>query len=98
MSVRSPGMPKGREWRRALEYPYYAAFSLNPEPSMLGKIMARQLSRPDGLLGRVVARLMNRFNRAMSGAAIALLEVAPGDDVLEIGFGGGASLNPLLRA
>ncbi len=65
---------------------------------MLGRLMARQLSRPDGVLGRIVGRLMNRFNRDMCRAAIATLEVAPGDDVLEIGFGGGASLQALLTA
>ncbi len=65
---------------------------------MLAKILARQLSRPQGVLGRVVARLMNRFNREMSGRAITVLEVGPGDDVLEIGFGGGASLQQLLLA
>ena len=34
----------------------------------------------------------------MSRAAIVALEVGPGDDVLEIGFGGGASLQQLLVA
>lgn len=63
---------------------------------MLTKTLARQLSRPEGVLGRLVARLMNRFNRGMTRSAIAALEVAHGDDVLEIGFGGGASLEPLL--
>lgn len=65
---------------------------------MLGRALARQLSRPEGVLGRIVARLMNRFNRDMSRMAIAAMEVARGDDVLEIGFGGGASLDPLLVA
>jgi SAM-dependent methyltransferase len=65
---------------------------------MLGRALARQLSRPEGVLGRIVARLMNRFNRDMSRMAIAAIEVARGDDVLEIGFGGGANLDPLLVA
>ncbi len=65
---------------------------------MLAETLGRQLSHPEGVVGRIVARLMNHFNRDMSRRAIAALEVARGDDVLEIGFGGGASLGPLLVA
>ena len=65
---------------------------------MLARLFARQLADPHGLLGRAVARLMNRSNWRMNRRAIELLAVAPEDRVLETGFGGGAALAALLQA
>ena len=40
--------------------------------------------------------LMNRHNAKLNGFAIRLLELKPADRVLEIGFGGGLNLPPLI--
>lgn len=63
---------------------------------MLSRWMARQLGRPEGLGGRLVARIMNRSNAAMYRRALALLDVRAPHAVLEVGFGGGLALDPLL--
>ncbi len=60
--------------------------------------MTGQLAQPRGLVGRIVGRLMDRRNRAMQASALSALSVHRGDRVLEIGFGGGATLATLLRA
>jgi arsenite methyltransferase len=56
---------------------------------------ARQLSRPEGIIGRFVGRLMNRRNRRMNETTVDLLHIQPDDCVLEIGFGGGGNLELL---
>jgi arsenite methyltransferase len=60
------------------------------------RFLARQLSRPTGLLGRVIARLMNRTNANMNAFAVGQLELTASDRVLEIGFGGGVTLPSLI--
>ena len=64
---------------------------------MLARAIARQLANPHGLLGELVARLMNRSNGPMNRRAIELLGVAGGHRVLEVGFGGGITLDALLQ-
>lgn len=61
------------------------------------RIIARQLSCPSGLLGRLVSFLMNRRNRMMNAFAVRQLEVEPTDRILEIGFGGGVTLRYLIE-
>ncbi len=56
------------------------------------RFIARQLSRPTGLLGFFVGRLMNRHNAKMNAFVLRLLDVGGADRVLEIGFGGGLNL------
>lgn len=63
---------------------------------MIPRLLARQLSRPSGVLGALVRRLMNRGNAKMNAFAVEQLELAPTDRVLEIGFGGGVTLPSLL--
>jgi arsenite methyltransferase len=63
---------------------------------MAPRFIARQLARPHGLLGRPIGWLMNRHNAAMNEFAFRLLELAPSDRVLEVGFGGGLVLPRLL--
>jgi len=61
------------------------------------RIVAQQLSHPTGLFGRLMGRLMNRHNAKMNAFALELLELTPADRVLEIGFGGGATLSTLIE-
>lgn len=57
---------------------------------------ARQLGRPEGLPGRLVAFGLDRGNRRMVSAAVCAAQIAPGDSVADAGFGGGLSLRLLL--
>jgi arsenite methyltransferase len=59
-------------------------------------LIARHLSQPTGVLGRIVGRLMNRNNAKMNAFAVKLLELTPDDRVLEVGFGGGVGLPSLI--
>ena len=59
--------------------------------------IARQLSHPKGFLGLIVGLLMNRGNADLNAFALQMLELEPTDRVLEIGFGGGVILKPLLE-
>ena len=54
--------------------------------------VARQLGRPTGAFGRLLARALNRGNRAANLGALERLGVQPGDRVLDLGFGGGVAL------
>ena len=60
------------------------------------RIVARQLSHPQGFLGRIIRLLMNRTNAQLNAFAIRQLQLKATDRVLEIGFGGGATLPKLL--
>ena len=60
------------------------------------RFIAQQLSHPKGLLGRVIGHLMNKHNAKMNAFVIEQLELTSTDRVLEIGFGGGATLPTLL--
>ncbi|HWL86342.1 MAG TPA: class I SAM-dependent methyltransferase [Polyangiaceae bacterium] len=64
---------------------------------MFPHFLARQLSRPSGLFGRLVMRVMNRGNGKMNAFAVRQLALDPSDRVLEVGFGGGVTL-PFLMA
>ena len=60
------------------------------------RFIARQLSCPSGLPGRIVGRLMNRRNAGMNAFAVKHLDLRPADRVLEVGFGGGVTLPTLI--
>ena len=64
--------------------------------TMPPRFIARHLSQPTGVLGRIVGRLMNRNNAKMNAFAVKLLELTPDDRVLEVGFGGGVALPSLV--
>jgi len=53
--------------------------------------------RPDGLLGRPFAWLMERMNRQAYQATLKILRPKRGDALLEIGFGTGAFLELAIR-
>lgn len=59
--------------------------------------VGQQLRQPEGWAGTVIGRLMVWLNATPNRAALKALDVKPGDDVLEVGFGPGAALSALLR-
>jgi arsenite methyltransferase len=65
-------------------------------PSVLSRLLAAQLRRPSGLLGRGLAHLLNRANRQMNRRAAAHLDVRTGQRLLEVGFGGGVGIEAML--
>ena len=50
---------------------------------------ARQLGNPEGAIGIAVAEWLNENNRQSNAEIVAMLGLAPGNQVLEIGFGNG---------
>jgi ubiquinone/menaquinone biosynthesis C-methylase UbiE len=73
----------------------------NAKPSRRPLFIARQAAFPTGLLGKLIAAIMDRETVAINRQAIATLQVQTGDDVLDIGCGSGASLamlQPLVGA
>ncbi|MGY2875779.1 arsenite methyltransferase [Marmoricola sp. URHA0025 HA25] len=58
--------------------------------------LARQLSRPEGFRGRIVARGLNRGNSTAIAAAVEATGLRPGQVGADIGFGGGLGLQLLL--
>jgi arsenite methyltransferase len=63
---------------------------------MAPRFVAKQLSRPTGLGGRLIQALMNRGNARLNSYALDQLRLSPEDRVVEIGFGGGVALPRLL--
>jgi SAM-dependent methyltransferase len=57
--------------------------------------VGRQLQHPRGLVGKVLFRGMAASTIAHARWAAGLMEVQPGDDVVEIGFGNGANIELL---
>src|SRR5215472_17260143 len=55
-------------------------------------IFRRMFGQPTGLLGRLGGVIMARLNRDAAAQVIELLDLTPGDSVLEIGFGPGIEL------
>ena len=56
------------------------------------EFIAKQGGRPSGWLGRIIAFIMEVETAAINQKAIALLDPGPGERVLDIGTGNGASL------
>jgi ubiquinone/menaquinone biosynthesis C-methylase UbiE len=59
---------------------------------MIARYIARQFSRPTGLLGRVIGSGMARHNEREARWTVDLLDIAPDARVLEIGFGPGVAI------
>ncbi|MFJ1705034.1 class I SAM-dependent methyltransferase [Kitasatospora sp. NPDC088346] len=60
--------------------------------------LKRQFARPEGLGGSLVGRLMAVINKSQVEDVVRELAPAPGERVLEIGFGPGIGLATLARA
>lgn len=64
---------------------------------LVQRYLARQFARPRGLAGRwIFGTWLDRVNQGMNAEALRLLDVRPGETVLEVGFGGGALLAAIL--
>jgi ubiquinone/menaquinone biosynthesis C-methylase UbiE len=63
------------------------------------KLIARQLAKPSGLLGRkFTARWLNKANARMNQLTLEQLAISPSDSILEVGFGGGDLLEQIQRS
>lgn len=58
--------------------------------------ISKQLAHPSGLGGQLIMRLMNRGNAGMNAAAIERVGAESDRRILDLGFGGGLSFEPLL--
>jgi SAM-dependent methyltransferase len=58
-------------------------------------LLMRAFGRPRGILGRLGGPIMARMNRTCAAWVIDLLQVRPGDKVLEVGFGPGVGIQLL---
>jgi ubiquinone/menaquinone biosynthesis C-methylase UbiE len=63
--------------------------------NFMRNILLRAFGRPQGLLGRLGGAIMARMNVDFGTWVAGLLEVGPGDSVLEVGFGPGAVVRRL---
>lgn len=63
--------------------------------SIIRTIFMRAFGRPQGLLGRLGGVIMARMNADCGAWVVGLLEVRPGDAVLEVGFGPGVIIQRL---
>ena len=59
--------------------------------------IARQSGNPRGLLGSIIARIMERETAQQNLRALDALAVSDGDDVLELGYGHGRTLEAICR-
>jgi arsenite methyltransferase len=62
------------------------------------KLIARQLAKPSGLVGRFTARWLNKANARMNKLTLEQLNVTAEDRILEVGFGGGQLLELILQS
>ncbi len=65
---------------------------------MTPRFVARQLANPNGWFGHVIGRLMNVHNARMNAFTVRELDPQSSDRILEIGFGGGATLPSLIAS
>lgn len=65
-------------------------------PRALLPALARQLGRPSGPFGRLVARMLNKGNLGMVTPTVDALDLRAGEVGADFGFGGGVALGLLL--
>lgn len=59
--------------------------------------IARHAERPRGLLGRALGAIMALETRALNEQVLRVFAIAPGDRILEVGFGHGRTLERVAR-
>ncbi len=61
------------------------------------KFLAAQLRQPSGLFGKILmGDFLNQHNERMNHFAVEMLDLQPTDTVLDIGFGGGVTIEKML--
>ena len=60
--------------------------------------LGRQLRKPEGLGGHFLALTMSLANERSNSVAIAALDIARNDTILELGFGGGDAIRVIANA
>ena len=65
---------------------------------VLKSTLMRMFGRPTGTLGKLGGIIMARMNAPFARCVIRLLEVQPGDKVLEVGFGPGVGIQLLAKS
>ena len=66
--------------------------------SVLESTFLRMFGRPTGMLGKLGGIIMARMNAPFAHCVIRLLDIQPGDKVLEIGFGPGVGIQLLAKS
>lgn len=64
---------------------------------MIRRFLARQFAKPTGPAAPLIGRWLDRIAGPSNRLALAEIRIGPEDDVLEIGFGGGALLGLLMN-
>lgn len=59
------------------------------------KAIGKQMKYPRGIFGKLVLAIMSRSTIGPARWTVSLLDVEPDDDIIEIGFGNGASIKLL---
>ena len=63
------------------------------------RFLAQQFARPSGRVGRwLIGPWLNRIARHMNRLALKEMDLRPGENVLEVGFGGGGLLRSILAS
>jgi len=64
---------------------------------MLDKFIAKHLSEPNGISGRVVSFFMNRQNRRIYEKTVEIIAIKNGESILDLGCGNGYVLNMIAQ-
>jgi cyclopropane fatty-acyl-phospholipid synthase-like methyltransferase len=67
------------------------------KPSPTPEFIAQQLRQPNGVFAKTIAVRMKESNRNLYKLVLQHLELRPGDQVLEIGFGNGHFFKEILN-